>query len=586
MRRRLILNLVEGLVVILVSLILVLSAQASTAQAQNRSVIGERFDISLTVQKNGDVDVVETRTIEFQGGPFHSGFRTIPLSRLDGITDVGFYEGGRRYERSDSEAPYTFRTWVEGGEFNLRWYFPQTSDSTHRFILKYTAKGAVRIYEGGDQLWWAAVESDRSYPVRTSQVTVHLPKGMDEVHKWEFYGVAGQGEVTDPQTIVFTTQETIRPGQGFEVRVWFPHGVVEAPPPAWQGEFNARVVEQHGGAPPDVVVTDPPRQVINFLAGFIGLFIAVIGTVGLVVLWYIRGRDASVPLVADYLPQPPSDLPPGVVGTLLDETADMQDIVATTVDLARRGVFTMQEIREEGSPDTSARHDFVFEKQDHEETLRPFENTLLQELFGGRQSQKLSSLLGEKFHNAILALQDQLYEEVVREGFFRQSPDSTRRIYTLLGVAGILFSIVSFLVLAVAVPFAEAALWISFGIGAVAIGMIVFGYVMPGKTTKGSKAAARWRAFKRYLENIENYTDLEQAKGIFDKYLPYAIAFGLEKSWMQKFAQVNAPTPRWYQPAAPRRHARPISPDLPGPIFSGSTGTGGGHGTTTSGRGV
>lgn len=60
---------------ILVSPILMLSAQASAAQAQNRSVIGERFKISLTVRKNGDVDVVETRLIGFQDGLLHSGCR-------------------------------------------------------------------------------------------------------------------------------------------------------------------------------------------------------------------------------------------------------------------------------------------------------------------------------------------------------------------------------------------------------------------------------------------------------------------------------------------------------------------------------
>jgi len=196
------------------------------ASEQDRSVIGERFDISLTVRENGDVDVVEARTIGFKGGPFRFGFRTIPLSRLEGITNVELHEGDRRFEQSESEEPYTFRTWVEGGEFNLRWYFPQTSDSIHTYTLKYTAKDAVRIYEGGDQIWWTAVESDRGYPVLMSQVTVHLPEGVDEIQKWESYGAAAQADVIDTRTIVFTAQETIRPGQGFEVRAQFPHGVV------------------------------------------------------------------------------------------------------------------------------------------------------------------------------------------------------------------------------------------------------------------------------------------------------------------------------------------------------------------------
>ena len=48
---------------------------------------------------------------------------------------------------------------------------------------------------------------------------------------------------------------------------------------------------------------------------------------------------------------------------------------------------------------------------------------------------------------------------------------------------------------------------------------------------------ARWRAFKRYLQNLEKYTKVEEAAEIFERYLPYAVAFGLEQSWIRKFAE-------------------------------------------------
>ena len=61
--------------------------------------------------------------------------------------------------------------------------------------------------------------------------------------------------------------------------------------------------------------------------------------------------------------------------------------------------------------------------------------------------------------------------------------------------------------------------------------------------------------------NIEKYTKLEEAKEIFDRYLPYAIAFGLERSWISKFSQVDTPAPPWYipdyrYPTGPRRVGR------------------------------
>src|SRR5581483_11950209 len=39
-----------------------------------------------------------------------------------------------------------------------------------------------------------------------------------------------------------------------------------------------------------------------------------------------------------------------------------------------------------------------------------------------------------------------------------------------------------------------------------------------------------------------------EAKDQFEKYLPYAIAFGLEHSRVNKFAAVDTPAPPWYYP--------------------------------------
>jgi hypothetical protein len=51
------------------------------------------------------------------------------------------------------------------------------------------------------------------------------------------------------------------------------------------------------------------------------------------------------------------------------------------------------------------------------------------------------------------------------------------------------------------------------------------------------------------LKEVERYTDLETATELFERYLPYAIAFNLERRWVQKFARVETtPIPGWYFP--------------------------------------
>ena len=80
------------------------------------------------------------------------------------------------------------------------------------------------------------------------------------------------------------------------------------------------------------------------------------------------------------------------------------------------------------------------------------------------------------------------------------------------------------------------------------IGLIIVARYMPRRTEKGADAVARWRAFKRYLQNLEKYTKVEEATGIFERYLPYAVAFGLEQSFIRKFSPVDAPPPTWWIP--------------------------------------
>jgi hypothetical protein len=105
--------------------------------------------------------------------------------------------------------------------------------------------------------------------------------------------------------------------------------------------------------------------------------------------------------------------------------------------------------------------------------------------------------------------------------------------------------------------------------------------VMPAKTAQGIEEAARWGAFRRYLAQIERYENLDTARGIFERYLPYAIAFGLDKEWVQKFTRAHAAAPAWLNRSTkPLRSARGrrggdlYTGDLPS--FGGGGGGGGG----------
>ena len=53
-------------------------------------------------------------------------------------------------------------------------------------------------------------------------------------------------------------------------------------------------------------------------------------------------------------------------------------------------------------------------------------------------------------------------------------------------------------------------------------------------------------SIQAFLEDIDQQKVGDNAAGIFEKYLPYAVAFGLERTWVSRFAQAGAPAPDWY----------------------------------------
>ncbi len=236
--------------------------------------------------------------------------------------------------------------------------------------------------------------------------------------------------------------------------------------------------------------------------------------------------------------------PPGVVGTLLDERADLQDILATVADLARRGYLVIRESDSWGSPEyeRTAR-----DKDD----LAPFERETLDALLRGNAIRRLNDVRGSFYYN-VKFLQESLYKEVVARGFFPSSPLATRDLYFRIGKWGaIILPILGLFGYCFLFSVAPLALFPLFVLELLFIGLIGLARVMPQRTPKGALAAAKWSAFRRYLAGIEKYTNVNEAQDQFNRYLPYAVAFGLEKSWIDTFKQTETPAPSWYVPFNP-----------------------------------
>jgi uncharacterized membrane protein len=118
----------------------------------------------------------------------------------------------------------------------------------------------------------------------------------------------------------------------------------------------------------------------------------------------------------------------------------------------------------------------------------------------------------------------QLYEAVVNEGFFPHNPQTLRTKY--YGLAGIALVTQNF-------PLAAIAFF--------------FGRAMPRKTPAGAQAAAIGRSLRNFITSQKKQFAFQaKHKMLFEKLLPFAIAFGVEEIWAARFARFAVPPPDWY----------------------------------------
>ena len=147
------------------------------------------------------------------------------------------------------------------------------------------------------------------------------------------------------------------------------------------------------------------------------------------------------------------------------------------------------------------------------------------------------------------ALKSALYDEVTAQGFFARSPEKVRNQYGCLGVCLLaLAGLFGVGLMSLFGGLTGAAVLPGIGLGATAFGCLLLSRFMPRKTDEGAELAARWQAFKRYLRDIDRYSDLEEQKELWDRWLPFAIAFGVDSQYIRKFEAVDAPAPGWYIP--------------------------------------
>jgi hypothetical protein len=280
----------------------------------------------------------------------------------------------------------------------------------------------------------------------------------------------------------------------------------------------------------------------------IGLSVLVLGLgiLGAVALWFFRGRDAirvgpsagaSERPVLDGADGPqfaaPDGIRPGQVGTVVDETADVVDITATLLDLAVRNYLTIVELPRESQ---FGRLDWQLQQlNEGGPELLPYEKALLEAVFADGEAVTVSAL-GPALRPRLGLVREQLYADVVTQGWFANRPDVVRNRWTTAGLVLAGAGVVLTVVLAIVTKFGL----VGFAVMLAGVALALVGQVAPARTARGAAVLGRVAGLQRYLAE-ETSADLPQSHRLefASRCLPYAAVLGQTHKWALEIAATD-----------------------------------------------
>ena len=509
------------------ALLALLVCCASPAAAQ-RSYTIERFEAAIRVNKDASIDVTETITARFVGS-YNGLYRKIPVIyrmpqglnwtigvSLQSVTD----SGGRRLkvETSREQHYIKFKVWVPGA-----------ANATRTIILHYRATNGLRFFEDHDELYWNVTGNEWDVPIRAAGTRIELPAGAEGVRAIAFNGAYGS-----------VAQDATIDTSGTTVRITMPHSLA----------FHEGLTAVVGWNPG--VVRRP--TVFDRIARIIGdnwpLALPLVAFAVAFTTWRRRGRDPKQrPIAVQY--EPPAGITPAEAGTLIDNSADLRDITATLVDLAVRGYLKIVEHEEPkllgliGGGRTYEFH--LLSPPAGAQPLAPHEAKVYKGVFDGRGTSVKLDQLDAEFYAELPGIRNAIFDRLLEQGFYHARPDHVQRRWMIGAVVtGLLVafggSIISSAFVLTPVPFIVAGILV----GAI---LLVFALIMPARTEAGTRALEQVLGLEEFLRRVESETYKNVIAGrpeLFDKCLPFAMVFGLEKKLARAFEGIYTTPPTWY----------------------------------------
>lgn len=489
------------------------------------------FHSDIAVQKDASIIVHETIDVNFSGA-HHGIFRDLPLTAtFNGktstlpISNITVQQDG---------SPAIFTTSKNQKQLRIKIGDPEfTITDVHAYDITYRVAAAVNFFSDFDELNWNVTGNDWEVPITKSSATMHLPDstvtpttlcytGPKGSTAQDCAGVASAGEAR------YTAKDTLT-----IVSHW-QKGVVTKP-----------------------LSYDQDRRVsmmdnVLWYGSWVVSILIVLGTfVFMYRRWSKIGKDPEEPktVIAQY--EPPTGLLPAEATVVSGNTVSSKAVTATIIDLAVRGYLRIEEREQQNI--FSKKKDFalLIVKQP-DDSLRDYEKSIFAMLQSSEAKDDSGTALLSvmKKHvsdiaESIQEVRSQISEGVNTRGYFVGNPVKTVATYSI--ISSLMLIIPAAILGDMFSSLPGWAIVLLFGLVGAGCSVGGFGLFMSRRSETGAKAHWQLKGFKLYLTTAEKYrVQWQEDNHIFEKFLPYAVAFGVADKWAKTFADISLPRPDWY----------------------------------------
>lgn len=534
------------------------------AGAQTRSYSIESFKVSLQVNPDGSLLIQETIAFAFRGR--HQGiYRTIPIR----YERQGFHYDLRidgPHVLDDSGQPLKTEVSYPGRDLKIKAWVPGAQDATRTVTILYRVRRGLLAFHDHDELYWNVVGTEWAATIRNAEVVVGLPPTvpMESVRVTAFtgpLGAVGKDYKLDQaeNVLFFRATRPLGIREGLTVVVGWPKGHVAFPSTA--------------------------QRVAWFLLDQRWFALPLLVFAGCVAAWRRFGRDPLREQSVKVEYEPPAGVRPGEAGVIVDETVHPRDVVATVVDLAVRGHVHIKQVSSAGLLEPA---DYLFTLTKPwlgDPDIEDFEVIVLAQVFGhgGVTDRKRLSQVRRDSRAIFPPIRDQLYRDLVKKKYFLASPQSVRRFWQVVGGLLLVLPLILFSVWEGVAPGGSLSMLVALAASGVVV--LAFARVMPRKTFRGARTKLQILGFQEFLERAEKDRLKRLPPDTLHKWLPYAIALGVEEAWIWNFEGLAVDAPAWYESGTPfsiggySSGIQGFGRDVQSAWLSGARGSGGGGGT-------